>query len=162
MIGVAKSGRSHDRGLLPYTENRQGGLPKIGKGGYRKSVTQHTVRQQTVNNTVNGVVKGGVVRGIQKLPDLDQPQEKTAYITQYVLDELGDTQSRKFYALVAAKIPEIVIREVLSSIRVDGAENPAKLFTYKMQRYALGRRGLDSKIKPFGASRKRGKVTAYT
>src|ERR671915_1176111 len=44
---------------LPYTENRQGGIPKIGKGGYRKSVTQHTVRQQTVDNTVNGIVKGG-------------------------------------------------------------------------------------------------------
>jgi hypothetical protein len=45
---------------------------------------------------------------------------------------------------------------------VDGAENPAKLFTYKMQRYALGRRGLDSRTKTFGVSRKRGKVTAYT
>jgi Bacteriophage replication protein O len=129
---------------LPYTENRQGGLSKIGNGGYRKSVTQHTVRQQTVNNTVNGVVKGGVVSSIQKLQDLNQPQEKTAYITQYVLDELGDTQSRKFYALVAAKIPEPVIREALSSIRVDGAENPAKLFTYKMQRYALGKSNLAS------------------
>jgi hypothetical protein len=28
-----------------------------------------------------------------------------------------------------------------------------------MQRYALGRRGLDSRTKTFGASRKRGKVT---
>jgi hypothetical protein len=28
--------------MLPYTENRQGGIPKIGRGGYRKSVTQHT------------------------------------------------------------------------------------------------------------------------
>ena len=130
--------------MLPYTENRQGGLSKIGNGGYRKSVTQHTVRQKTVNNTVNGVVKGGVVSSIQKLQDLNQPQEKTAYITQYVLDELGDTQSRKFYALVAAKIPEPVIREALSSIRVDGAENPAKLFTYKMQRYALGKSNLAS------------------
>ena len=85
-----------------------------------------------------------MVSSIQKLQDLNQPQEKTAYITQYVLDELGDTQSRKFYALVAAKIPETVIREALSSIRVDGAENPAKLFTYKMQRYALGKSNLAS------------------
>jgi hypothetical protein len=129
--------------MLPYTENRQGGIPKIGKGGYRKSVTQETVLQQTVDNTVNGVVKGGD-SSIQKLQDLDQPQEKTAYIAQYVLDELGDQQSRKFYTLVAAKIPETVIREVLSSIRVDGAENPAKLFTYKMQRYALGKSNLAS------------------
>ena len=168
---ITERNRSQEKGdepttyslhMLPYTENRQGGLPKIGKGGYRKSVTQQTERQETVNNTVNGVVKGGAVSSIQTLQDLDQPQEKTAYIAQYVLDELGDQQSRKFYALVAAKIPETVIREALSAIRVDGAENPAKLFTYKMQRYALGRRGLDSKMQPFGASRKRGKGSAYT
>ena len=103
-----------------------------------------------------------MARSIQHLQDLDQPQEKTAYIVQYILDELGDQQSRKFYALVAAKIPEVVIREAISAIKVDGADYPAKLFTYKMQRYALGRSGLDSQTKPFGASRKRGKVTAYT
>jgi Bacteriophage replication protein O len=33
--------------ILPYTENRQGGIPKIGNGGYRKSVTQKTVLQET-------------------------------------------------------------------------------------------------------------------
>ena len=136
-------------------------IPKIGKGGYRKSVTQETDRQQTVDNTVNGVVKGGVDSSIQKLQDLDQPKEKTAYIAQYVLDELGDQQSRKFYALVAAKIPETVIREALSSIRVDGAKHPAKLFTYKMQRYALGRGEQDFKTKPVGESQKRGKGSAY-
>jgi hypothetical protein len=96
------------------------------------------------------------------LHDLDQPQEKTAYVAQFLLDELGDRQSEKFYRLVAAKIPEAVIREALSAIRIDGAENPAKLFTFKMQRYALGRKGLDSRTKTFGASRKQGKVTAYT
>src|SRR5688572_25884112 len=31
--------------MLPDTENRQGGIPKIGKGGYRKSVTQETDKQ---------------------------------------------------------------------------------------------------------------------
>src|SRR5918997_930091 len=147
--------------MLPYTENRQGGLPKIGNGGYRKSVTQHTVRQNTVNNTVNGVVKGGEGKSIQKLHDLDQPPEKTAYIAQLLLDELGDQQSVKFYRLVAAKIPEAVIREALSAIRIDGAEHPAKLFTYKMQRYALGRGEQNFKTKPVGASQKIGKGSAY-
>ncbi len=147
--------------MLPHTENRQGGIPKIGKGGYRKSVTQETDIQETVNNTVNGVIKGGVVSSIQKLPDLDQPKEKTAYLAQYILDELGDQQSRKFYALVAAKIPEPVIREALSAIRVDGAENPAKLFTSKMQRYALGRGEQNFKTKPVGASQKQRKGSAY-
>jgi hypothetical protein len=75
---------------------------------------------------------------------------------------LGDKQSEKFYRLVAAKIPEAVIREAVSAIRVDGAEHPARLFTFKMQRYALGRVGLDSQTKTLGVSRKRGKVTVYT
>jgi Bacteriophage replication protein O len=148
--------------MLPDTENRQEGVPKIGKGSYRKSVTQETDRQETVDNTVNGVVKGEEGSSIRKLQDLDQPKEKTAYVAQFLLDELGDQQSEKFYRLVAAKIPEAVIREALSAIRVDGAEHPAKLFTYKMQRYALGRRGVDSRTKTFGVSRKRGKVTTYT
>ena len=146
---------------LPSTENRQGGIPKIGKGGYRKSVTQETDLQKTVDNTVNGVVKGGEGSNIQKLRDLDQPQEKTAYIAQFLLDELGDRQSEKFYRLVAAKIPETVIREALSAIRVDGAESPAKLFTYKMQRYALGRIGQDSNMKSATEAPKRGKGSAY-
>jgi hypothetical protein len=62
---------------------------------------------------------------------------------------------------VAAKIPEPVIREALSAIRVDGAENPAKLFTYKMQRYALGRGEQNFKTKPEGASQKQRKGNAY-
>src|SRR5918999_3198484 len=64
--------------MLPDTENRQGGIPKIGKGGYRKSVTQETDAQETGNNTVNGVVKGGGERSaLQQLKDLKQPPEQT-------------------------------------------------------------------------------------
>ena len=127
--------------MLPDTENRQGGIPKIGNGGYRKSVTQDTVTQQTVNNTVNGVVKGGGERSaLQQLQDLKQPLEQTAYIAEHViLPALGDKKSRRFYELVAAKIPEGVIRETLSQIKADGARDPAKLFTYRMQRYALAK-----------------------
>ena len=91
---------------------------------------------------------------------VDQPPEKTAYVAQFLLDELGDRQSAKFYRLVAAKIPEAVIREALSAIRVDGAEHPAKLFTFKMQRYALGRVGQDSNMKSVEVP-KRGKGSAY-
>jgi len=68
-----------------------------------------------------------------------QPPEQTAYVTHHILKALGDEKSRKFYALVAAKIPEGVIRETLSQIKVDGARDPAKLFTYRMQRYALAK-----------------------
>ena len=77
---------------------------------------------------------------LQQLPDLGEPPEKTAYIAKSViLPTLGDEQSVKFYELVAAKIPEQMIRETLSEVRVDGARDPARLFTYKIQRYALAK-----------------------
>jgi DNA-binding transcriptional ArsR family regulator len=90
-------------------------------------------------NTVNGVVKGGVDKSVlRELPDIGDPSEKTAYIARdIILKALGDEKSLKFYELVAAKIPEQVIREVLSEVRVDGARSPAKLFTYKIKQYAL-------------------------
>jgi hypothetical protein len=74
------------------------------------------------------------------LPDLGDPPEKTAYIAKdIILKALGDEKSSRFYELVAAKIPEQVIREMLAEVRVDGARSPAKLFTYKIQRYALAK-----------------------
>jgi hypothetical protein len=101
------------------------------------------IEENREKNTVNGVVKGGEKSTLQELPDLGDPPEKTAYIAKdIILKALGDEQSVKFYELVAAKIPEQVIREVLSEVRVDGARSPAKLFTYKIQRYALAKQKL--------------------
>ncbi len=137
-----------------------GGVENTPPPSDKNYPTQETDSQKTVDNTVNGVVKGREGNNIQKLKDLDQPPDKTAYVAQFLLDELGDQQSEKFYRLVAAKIPEAVIREALSAIRVDGAEHPAKLFTFKMQRYALGRVGQDSNMKSVEAP-KRGKGSAY-
>jgi hypothetical protein len=99
----------------------------------------NNIEENREKNTVNGVVKGkGEKSGIQQLRDLEQPPEKTTYIAEHViLPVLGDEQSRKFYELVAAKIPERVIRETLAAIRADGAQHPARLFTYRMQQYAL-------------------------
>jgi hypothetical protein len=67
---------------------------------------------------------------VQQLPDLGEPAEKTEYVAQQILKELGDKQSQRFYHLVAAKIPEGVIRETLAEVKADGARSPAKLFTY--------------------------------
>jgi DNA-binding transcriptional ArsR family regulator len=75
--------------------------------------------------------------GMQRLQDLDQPQARTDYVAQSILKQLGDEHSLRFYQLVAAKVPEGEIRRALAEIKADGAEHPAKLFTYKMQRYAL-------------------------
>ena len=82
-------------------------------------------------------MKGGEKSALQRLPDLEEPPEKTEYVAKQILKALGDEQSQRFYHLVAAKIPEGVIRETLSEVRVDGARDPARLFTYKIQRYAL-------------------------
>jgi hypothetical protein len=95
------------------------------------------IEENREKNTVNGVVKGGEKSVLQKLPDLGEPPEKTEYVAEQILKALGDEKSQKFYHLVAAKIPEGVIRETLSEVRADGARDPARLFTYKIQRYAL-------------------------
>jgi hypothetical protein len=121
----------------PLSRNRTRGGQKNGQGLVQKSDIQTTEGQTTDINTVNGVVKGGEKSSLPKLPDLGEPPEKTEYVAKQILKELGDEKSSRFYGLVAAKIPEHVIREVLSEVRVDGARSPAKLFTYKIQRYAL-------------------------
>lgn len=94
-------------------------------------------RNRQENRQENAVGHGA----IRRLPNLDQPQDKTEYVAQFILDELGDSHSARFYRLVAAKVPEAEIRRALAEIRQDGAREPAKLFTYKMQRYALRYRG---------------------
>ena len=158
IIGEPKENNHTPRGVK---NTPGGGIENTPPPSDKNSPTQETESQKTVDNTVNGVVKGEEGSSIRKLPDIDQPKEKTAYVTQTLLDELGDRKSEKFYALVAAKIPETVIREALSAIRVDGAENPARLFTYKMQRYAFGRVGQDSNMKSVTEAPKRGKGSAY-
>jgi hypothetical protein len=84
------------------------------------------------NNTVNG--KKNL---FEKVPNLDQPPEKEDYIAQVILDQLGDKHSSSFYKLVAAKVPEYIIREALAEIKADGAKNPAKVFTHRMKLYAF-------------------------
>jgi DNA-binding transcriptional ArsR family regulator len=124
----------------PVLKNRTRGGKKNGQGGVKKSNTQETVIQETVNNTVNGVVKGEERSTLRELPDVGDPPEKTEYIARdIILKALGDEKSLKFYELVAAKVPESVIREVLAEVRVDGARDPARLFTYKIKQYALER-----------------------
>src|SRR5947209_4496231 len=85
------------------------------------------IEENREENTVNGVVKGGEKNTLLKLPNLGDPPEKIEYIAKHViLQALGDEKSSRFYALVAAKIPEQVIRETLSAVKADGARSPAK------------------------------------
>ena len=134
IIGETAENTNTPRGV----KSTPGGEVKSTPGARSKNyTTQETVIQETVTNTVNGVVKGEEKSTLQQLPDLGEPPEKTQYVAHQILKELGDEKSQRFYHLVAAKIPEGVIRETLSEVKTDGARDPARLFTYKIQRYAL-------------------------
>jgi len=135
-------------GETPENNNTPRGVKSTPGGGVKSTphpsdknyTTQDTVIQETVKNTVNGVVKGEEKSVLQQLPGLGDPPEKTEYVAKdIILKALGDEKSAKFYELVAAKIPEQVIREILAEVRADGARSPAKLFTYKIKQYALER-----------------------
>ena len=123
------------------TKKPLAGYPTSGVSQQRDtlpSIKNISINKKINSNTVNGVVKGGEKSSLLKLPDLGDPPEKTAYIAKdIILKALGDEKSSRFYELVAAKIPEQVIREVLSEVKADGARSPAKLFTYKVKQYAL-------------------------
>jgi hypothetical protein len=96
----------------------------------RWRATDSNRKEHTENKPVaNGVFK--------QLPDLKQPQERIAYLSEYLIDHFQDRHSEKFYQLVAAKIPESEIRRFLAEIKVDGAREPARLFTHKVKLYAL-------------------------
>jgi len=94
-----------------------------------RSALDNNNKDNREENTVNGVVKGGERSILQQLPDLGDPSEKTEYVAKdIILKALGDKQSSQFYELVAAKIPEQVIRETLAAVKSDGARSPARLF----------------------------------
>jgi len=95
--------------------------------------TQDTALQDTVFKTVNVGIKN---KKIQDLPGLPDQESKIDYLAEDIVTQLGDKHSLNFYKLVARKIPEQIIRQFLSEIKTDGAKNPAKLFTYKINKYA--------------------------
>lgn len=84
----------------------------------------------------NGDKKTSKKSELQTLPKLDQPIEQTQYLAGEILQQLGDRHSSRFYHLVASRIPESIIRRALSEIKADGANEPAKVFTYRMKQYA--------------------------
>jgi hypothetical protein len=123
----------HDPNPLGQKMN-QGLSQNFTKPLVKKFDLQETSKQETVDKTVNGDESI-----FKKLPNLNQSRDKTQYVAHTILEQLGDEQSTRFYQLIAAKIPEVAIHQALSEIKVDGAREPAKLFTYKMKLYALSR-----------------------
>jgi DNA-binding transcriptional ArsR family regulator len=111
---------------------------------FRDQTSANSGDNNIYNNTEENSVHNGLIK---QLKNLRQSQDKTAYLSQHLLSELGDKHSERFYNMVAAKVPEDVIYTTLAEVRADGAINPAKLFTYKINRYAL------EQVKKAGLSR---------
>lgn len=102
----------------------------------RGEESSHRTEKETSerNFTVNGSKSP-----LSQLPDLDQPSEQIELMAADILAALGDSHSERFYRLVADKVPEDVIRQALAEIKADGAREPAKVFTHRMNQYALER-----------------------
>lgn len=129
----------------------QGKAQNYTKPLVKKSAIQDTGIQDTGNNTVNvnGSAKGDEAHrsamqeanrtDLRQLPDLAQEREETQCVAKFILGELGDDHSQAFYYLVAAKVPEHVVRKTLAEIKHDGARSPARVFAHRMKQYAAGR-----------------------
>lgn len=125
--------RGPEKHLQTDVKNLHGGVNYLHGRGEESS---HRTEKDTSGR--NFTVNGGN-SPLRQLPDIEQPGEQGQLLAEDILAELGDEHSRRFYELVAAKVPEETIRRALAEIRADGADSPAKVFTHRMNRYAMER-----------------------
>jgi hypothetical protein len=115
---------------------------EIGQALVKKSYIQGTVIQDTDTNVNVNKERGGETgreepkTDLHRLPNLGEPTEKTDYIASEILAVLGDANSKPFYRLVAAKIPESFIRQKLSELKQGNAHSPEKVFASIVKNYA--------------------------
>lgn len=153
---VATSYQLNMRGGNPKDDNhsddatlgkkmRQGGLSQNLTKGMSQNLTKPLVKKRDIQDTVNNkqlvnnvnVSKRAEKRNpVHKLDDIEQHQKLTELIAADILAALGDEHSRAFYHLVARKVPESVIRRILSEVKQGAAESPAKVFTSLIMEYA--------------------------
>jgi len=120
-----------------YHPSTAAALPVVRNSYPQQTEVQQTVQQQTARQQT--VANGDEKSVFHALANLKQPPEKTEYVAQYIVAQLGDQHSLKFYQLIAAKVPENVIRQTLAEIKTDGARYPERVFTHRMKLYALQR-----------------------
>jgi hypothetical protein len=121
------------------TSHRVAGFPTIRTSEHSDTPTlvkNISIREKLnvrkkIDKTVNGI------KLLKRLKNLEQPPEKTDYLADIILGELGDKHSKAFYRLVCWKVPEQVIRTALSEIKADGATSPPQVFVHRMKEYAL-------------------------
>lgn len=119
---------------LPVSQFGTPPVPKLGHPRVPSGDPQETVHKKQFDNTVNGGQSP-----VMMLPLISRSPAQTALLAREILDQLGDRHSRHFYELVAAKLPEHVIRTALAEIRSDGADDPPRVFTFRMNHFALKR-----------------------
>ena len=125
--------RDNSRRINPQPYLQPTDSPRTVHGRHRLG----KVRLNNVNGTKEEREGGDEPKtALHRLPNLEQAFEETSLIADDILAALGDQHSQPFYALVAAKIPESVIRQKLSEIKQRGADSPAKVFTSAMKAYA--------------------------
>ena len=122
-------------------------LPEVGESGVKKVHTGVKVLHHRGGETSPRSEKDTLERhptvssangDLKRLPDLDEPEDKIGLMADDILAEYGDRRSNRFYFLVASKVPHRTIQRTIAEIRADGAEHPAKVFTYRMKRYVRG------------------------
>jgi hypothetical protein len=131
---------------------KQGAEARWGKKNTPPNSTPNTPPNSPPNSTPNakeskvkgskGYITVGGGNGnkkslLTKRSDIITSKDHLAYMVDYISTSLNDTKSNKYYNLVAKKIPEHVIMGTLAEIKADGAKNPAAVFIYKMEKYAL-------------------------
>lgn len=133
--------RSDDRGHEPttYEPVMTAAIPLVRKSDMGGGAVRESDKGLSEDRTHKKQLhKKTVVDGspLKRLPDLDVDPDQQALLVTDILAQLGDDQSAAFYRLVARKVPESLVREHLAQIKSDGALDPRRLFTYRMQQWA--------------------------
>lgn len=123
--------KKEDAELLPNpSSNDEGGFIKNDRGGSSNDEQNNNNLIKRINNTIsaNG--------NLRKLQDSTTNKDLINVLEEYLVQHFHDESSRSYFRLVASKIPESIFRTWLSEIKVDGAQNPIKVFIYRAEKYA--------------------------
>lgn len=131
VFGISKSDLSES--VMSEKVNPSGQNQLKASGQNQLKASDNNIEENKEINTVNGDIKT-----LQSMSNLNIPDEQIQYVADYILKEMGDKQSAKFYHLVASKVKEDTVRRMISEIKADGAKSPPKVFTYKIIQHAIG------------------------
>lgn len=155
-FGIGKS----DVQKPPKSENRKSRDQTSAKNGSQTSASnpnqtsaesgdnnREDNREENTSVNVNENKKTSKEKNpLDNVPKINQPTEKVRYMVNEIGDWLknmgrSDSKSEKFYYKTAWRLPEPLIRQFMAEIKADGADDPAKLFAYKVMEWARQENG---------------------